>query len=50
MKIVGGRLQTKAPHTAENVGKSNLVYVLIEVKSADAQHAPPTERSHGNHQ
>jgi hypothetical protein len=46
----GGWLQTKAPHTAENVGKTTLVYVLIEVKSAEAQHSPPTERSHGNNQ
>jgi hypothetical protein len=46
----GGWLQTKAPHTAENVGKTTLVYVLIEVKSAEAQHSLPTERSHGNNQ
>jgi hypothetical protein len=46
----GGWLQTKAPHTAENVGKTTLVYVLIEVKSAEAQHSLPTERSHGDNQ
>lgn len=36
----GGWLQIKAPHTAENVGKTTLVYVLVEVKSAEAPHAP----------
>ena len=30
----GDWLQTKAPHTSENVGKTTLVYVLVEVKSA----------------
>ena len=43
----GGWLQTKAPHTAENVGKTTLVYVLVEVKSADALHSPTAERSRG---
>jgi len=43
----GGWLQTKAPHTAENVGKTTLVYVLVEVKSAEAPHSPPAERSQG---
>jgi mannose-6-phosphate isomerase-like protein (cupin superfamily) len=36
----GGWLQTKTPHTAENVGKTTLVYVLVEVKSAEALQAP----------
>ena len=45
----GGWLQSKAPHTAENVGKTTLIYVLIEVKSAEARHSP-TERSRGNNQ
>jgi mannose-6-phosphate isomerase-like protein (cupin superfamily) len=44
----GGWLQTKAPHTAENVGKTTLVYVLVEVKSAEAPHSPPAERSRGS--
>ena len=35
----GGWLQTKAPHTAENTGETTLVYVLVEVKSAEAPHA-----------
>ena len=43
----GGWLQTKAPHTAENVGKTTLVYVLVEVKSAEAPHAPPSDESRG---
>jgi beta-alanine degradation protein BauB len=43
----GGWLQTKTPHTAENVGKTTLVYVLVEVKSAEAHHAPPKEQSRG---
>jgi len=43
----GGWLQTKTPHTAENVGKTTLVYVLVEVKSAEAHNAPPTEKSRG---
>ena len=30
----GGWLQTLDPHTSENVGKTTLVYVLVEVKSA----------------
>jgi beta-alanine degradation protein BauB len=30
----GGWLQTKAPHTAENIGTTTMVYVLVEVKSA----------------
>lgn len=30
----GGWLQTRDPHTAENTGKTTLVYVLVEVKSA----------------
>jgi hypothetical protein len=30
----GGWLQTLDPHTAENIGKTTLVYVLVEVKSA----------------
>lgn len=46
----GGWLQTKAPHTAENVGKTTLVYVLVEVKSAEAPHSPAAERSQGIHQ
>ena len=46
----GGWLQTKAPHTAENVGKTTLVYVLVEVKSAEALHSPAAERSQGIHQ
>jgi oxalate decarboxylase/phosphoglucose isomerase-like protein (cupin superfamily) len=37
----GGWLKTKDPHTSENVGKTTLVYVLVEVKSADAPHSPP---------
>ncbi|MGC1615073.1 MAG: hypothetical protein WA736_10340 [Candidatus Acidiferrum sp.] len=45
----GGWLQTKAPHTSENVGKTTLVYVLVEVKSADASHSPPTGRPRGVH-
>jgi oxalate decarboxylase/phosphoglucose isomerase-like protein (cupin superfamily) len=44
----GGWLQTKAPHTAENVGKTTLVYVLVEVKSADALHSLTAERSRGS--
>ena len=43
----GGWLQTKAPHTAENVGKTTLVYVLVEVKSTGAPRSPAAERSHG---
>jgi oxalate decarboxylase/phosphoglucose isomerase-like protein (cupin superfamily) len=46
----GGWLQTKAPHTAENVGKTTLVYVLVEVKSAEAPHSPAAKRSQGIHQ
>lgn len=46
----GGWLQTKAPHTSENTGKTTLVYVLVEVKSADAPHSPPAERSRGVNQ
>jgi oxalate decarboxylase/phosphoglucose isomerase-like protein (cupin superfamily) len=46
----GGWLQTKAPHTAENVGKTTLVYVLVEVKSADAPHSPTAKRSRGSKQ
>jgi beta-alanine degradation protein BauB len=30
----GGWLKTMDPHTSENVGKTTLVYVLVEVKSA----------------
>jgi len=30
----GGWLKTKDPHTSENVGKTTLVWVLVEVKSA----------------
>ena len=30
----GGWLETKAPHTAENIGTTTMVYVLVEVKSA----------------
>jgi beta-alanine degradation protein BauB len=37
----GGWLQTLDPHTAENIGKTTLVYVLVEVKSA-AKAAPQT--------
>lgn len=36
----GGWLKTLDPHTAENTGKTTLVYVLVEVKSA-AKTAPP---------
>jgi beta-alanine degradation protein BauB len=43
----GGWLQTKTPHTAENVGKTTLVYVLVEVKSAEAPHSQTTEQSRG---
>jgi hypothetical protein len=43
----GGWLQTKAPHTSENTGKTTLVYVLVEVKSAEAPHTPATEQSRG---
>ena len=46
----GGWLQTKAPHTAENVGKTTLVYVLVEVRRADAPHSPPAARSRGSKQ
>ncbi len=46
----GGWLQTKAPHTAENVGTTTLVYVLVEVKSAEAPHSPTAERSRGINQ
>ena len=46
----GGWLQTKAPHTAENVGTTTLVYVLVEVKSAEALHSPTAERSRGINQ
>ena len=35
----GGWLQTLDPHTSENIGKTTLVYVLVEVKSA-AKAAP----------
>ena len=43
----GGWLQTKSAHTAENVGKTTLVYVLVEVKSAGAPHTPtrPPQKS-----
>lgn len=41
----GGWLQTKAPHTSENVGKTTLVYVLVEVKNAAKPH-PATKPSH----
>jgi oxalate decarboxylase/phosphoglucose isomerase-like protein (cupin superfamily) len=44
----GGWLRTKAPHTAENVGKTTLVYVLVEVKNAEAPHSPTAERPRGN--
>jgi len=44
----GGWLQTKTPHTAENVGKTTIVYVLVEVKSAEAPHSRPAEQSRGN--
>jgi hypothetical protein len=37
----GGWLQTLDPHTAENIGKTTLVYVLVEVKNA-AKAAPQT--------
>jgi beta-alanine degradation protein BauB len=37
----GGWLQTLDQHTAENIGKTTLVYVLVEVKSA-AKAAPQT--------
>lgn len=30
----GGWLKTMDPHTSENIGKTTLVYVLVEVKSA----------------
>jgi len=43
----GGWLQTKAPHTAENVGKTTLVYVLVEVKSTGAPRSPAAEPSDG---
>jgi oxalate decarboxylase/phosphoglucose isomerase-like protein (cupin superfamily) len=46
----GGWLQTKAPHTAENVGKTTLVYVLVEVKSAEVPHSPTAGRSRGSNQ
>jgi oxalate decarboxylase/phosphoglucose isomerase-like protein (cupin superfamily) len=46
----GGWLQTKAPHTAENIGTTTLVYVLVEVKSAEAPHSPTAERSRGINQ
>jgi hypothetical protein len=35
----GGWLKTMDPHTSENTGKTTLVYVLVEVKSA-AKAAP----------
>jgi beta-alanine degradation protein BauB len=35
----GGWLQTLDPHTSENIGKTTLVYLLVEVKSA-AKAAP----------
>jgi len=31
----GGWLTTKSPHSDENVGKSTIVWVLVEVKSAE---------------
>jgi hypothetical protein len=43
----GGWLQTKTLHTAENVGRTTLVYVLVEVKSAETPHSPPKEQSRG---
>jgi len=46
----GGWLQTKAPHTAKSVGKTTLVYVLVEVKSAEAPHSSAAKRSQGIHQ
>jgi oxalate decarboxylase/phosphoglucose isomerase-like protein (cupin superfamily) len=46
----GGWLQTKAPHAAENVGKTTLVYVLVEVKSAEATRSPAAQRSERVHQ
>jgi hypothetical protein len=46
----GSRLQTKGPHTSENVGWTTQVYVLIEVKSSDALHSLPAERSRGSNQ
>ncbi len=39
----GGWLQTMDPHTSENIGKTTLVYVLVEVKSAAK--ATPTKTS-----
>ena len=45
----GGWLQTKTPHTSENVGKTTLVYVLVEVKSADRPH-PATKPPHKTRQ
>jgi hypothetical protein len=46
----GSWLQAKAPHTSENVGRTTLDYVLIEVKNADALHSLPAERSRGSNQ
>jgi len=46
----GGWLQTKAPHAAENVGKTTLVYVLVEVKCAEATRSPAAQRSEKVHQ
>ena len=44
----GGWLKTKNPHTSENVGKTALVWVLVEVKSAakasKAQAAPAQKK------
>jgi quercetin dioxygenase-like cupin family protein len=43
----GGWLQTKAPHTAENVGTTTMIYVLVEVKSAEKHPAPANPRPAG---